>query len=468
MKANDRERLLVRVPWVLVLGCTVFITCLFSVRAQAQQQTPTPESVSTPVTVVLVTVKTGANLRAGPGTNYPRIGGAKAGQIIEIVARNPAGDWYQLTSGAWIYGNLIESLPAVPVATDIPAPAVAMPGSLSDATATAEGDRTVPFTVKVTTNANLRAGPGTNYPKVGAASAGETLIIVAQNAAGDWYQTASGAWIYADLVTGATPLRDESRTPVLLAPTPIAVATQSLAVESESSAVLENLEQSLVLECGSQTPVVCIREAASTIRQWLIGSVIRRNISLTSLGLWGAAVLVLLVRRRWSWTVHCVLVTLLLMPIGYFITLATGLLILVSPRTDTSPREIVQNIVGSMPVQIAIWILFLALTAISILGGLIVFAMLAFCYFLFLRLLPGPGFDIPSRNVAPRLPPPKSPDGGHQSDGTSYDYSDLYLSDRDPYWDPCQGYYSNDDDKDKDRDDDSGSIWDGWLIKWND
>lgn len=47
---------------------------------------------------------------------------------------------------------------------------------------------------------NLRAGPGTTYPVVGQASAGESFDIIAQNAAHDWYWAASGPWIYAPLV----------------------------------------------------------------------------------------------------------------------------------------------------------------------------------------------------------------------------------------------------------------------------
>ena len=48
------------------------------------------------------TAPKGANLRGGPGTNYPVVGGVKAGDALSIAARNAKGDWYQLASGAWI------------------------------------------------------------------------------------------------------------------------------------------------------------------------------------------------------------------------------------------------------------------------------------------------------------------------------------------------------------------------------
>lgn len=63
-----------------------------------------------------------ANLRAGPGTHFPRIGGVKAGDPVEVVARNAAGDWYLLANGAWIYAELVDNAPEVPVAMETPTP----------------------------------------------------------------------------------------------------------------------------------------------------------------------------------------------------------------------------------------------------------------------------------------------------------------------------------------------------------
>jgi micrococcal nuclease len=52
-----------------------------------------------------------ANLRAGPGTEYERVGSAAPGEVLELIARNPAGDWYQLAGGAWIAAFLVEGAP---------------------------------------------------------------------------------------------------------------------------------------------------------------------------------------------------------------------------------------------------------------------------------------------------------------------------------------------------------------------
>lgn len=61
-----------------------------------------------------------ANLRAGPGTNHAIIGGAAQGQALDIIARSPASDWYQLRGGAWIFGELVTAAPVVPVAAVVP------------------------------------------------------------------------------------------------------------------------------------------------------------------------------------------------------------------------------------------------------------------------------------------------------------------------------------------------------------
>lgn len=87
----------------------------------APAATPTPEAAKP-------SANGDANLRAGPGTGYAVVGQAQAGQALEIVARNGAGDWYQLAGGAWLAAFLVVGapgdLPVVliePPATPLPA-----------------------------------------------------------------------------------------------------------------------------------------------------------------------------------------------------------------------------------------------------------------------------------------------------------------------------------------------------------
>jgi hypothetical protein len=49
--------------------------------------------------------------------------------------------------------------------------------------------------VKVRTNGNLRAGPGTNFAVVGAVKAGQNLQVVGRTKANDWFATVDGKWV---------------------------------------------------------------------------------------------------------------------------------------------------------------------------------------------------------------------------------------------------------------------------------
>jgi hypothetical protein len=70
----------------------------------------------------------------------------------------------------------------------------------------------------VNRNANLRAGPGTNYQIAGYARAGQSLTLVARTSDSQWYQLNTGQWIAAFLVNGA-PQLPVSRT--IPTPTPV-------------------------------------------------------------------------------------------------------------------------------------------------------------------------------------------------------------------------------------------------------
>ena len=67
------------------------------------------------------TATKGANLRGGPGTNYPVAGKVKTGDVLSIVARNGKGDWYQLANEVFIAAFLVANAPSnLPAAAVIP------------------------------------------------------------------------------------------------------------------------------------------------------------------------------------------------------------------------------------------------------------------------------------------------------------------------------------------------------------
>ena len=97
--------------------------------------TPVPPTATTaPATATsyapAAAPKQDINLRGGPGTDYPVLGQAKAGQPMQIVGKNAAGTWWQVCcvgeKRAWLLAELVTvqgNVSGIAVATDIPTPA---------------------------------------------------------------------------------------------------------------------------------------------------------------------------------------------------------------------------------------------------------------------------------------------------------------------------------------------------------
>ncbi len=66
---------------------------------------------------VITVIVEGANLRAGPGTDYPVVGGLYQDAQAPLLGRNQAGDWLQLQlpeGPAWIYAPLVQTTTPIP------------------------------------------------------------------------------------------------------------------------------------------------------------------------------------------------------------------------------------------------------------------------------------------------------------------------------------------------------------------
>lgn len=89
-------------------------------------QTPTAPVAAEPRLVISAAA---ANVRRGPGTEFDLMGSVNQGQSFPIVAKSPAGDWWQICcineQPGWIFGELasVENVDAVVIAADIPTPA---------------------------------------------------------------------------------------------------------------------------------------------------------------------------------------------------------------------------------------------------------------------------------------------------------------------------------------------------------
>ncbi|MEZ4636674.1 MAG: SH3 domain-containing protein [Caldilineaceae bacterium] len=102
----------------------------------AAEPSPEPTATDTPVPVQEAQVQAVSpmNVRAGPSTEHPIIAAMQTGTAATILAKNAAGDWWQVTlsDGAigWIYAPLVETVgnvSNVSVAEAIPTPPPVVP-----------------------------------------------------------------------------------------------------------------------------------------------------------------------------------------------------------------------------------------------------------------------------------------------------------------------------------------------------
>lgn len=188
------EALTTRPPVPIVLPTPVPTEETVPAATPEAAENPTPAAPATPV---VVRVNADANLRSGPGATFERVGGANFGSEVTVTGKFATDNWYLLDSGAWIFGELLETAPDVPLVNADGTPVGSAPAAESPAAETPTTGATTP-TANVL--ANLRAAPNTTAAIVGSAQPGEALSLLGKNAAGDWLQLASGAWIFAALV----------------------------------------------------------------------------------------------------------------------------------------------------------------------------------------------------------------------------------------------------------------------------
>lgn len=132
-------------------------------------------AVASSTAVVRVKVDT-ANVREGPGTQFDRAWQAYENYPLKVVDRD--GSWLKALdfegSRGWIYAPLTDGEPAVVVEAKV---------------------------------ANVRSGPGTQYPVVFTAERGVAFLVLEEK--GKWLKVehADGdqGWIHESLVWGASP-----------------------------------------------------------------------------------------------------------------------------------------------------------------------------------------------------------------------------------------------------------------------
>jgi cell wall-associated NlpC family hydrolase len=148
---------------------------------------PAPAPPQAPPTAETRWVSTGANVRSGPGTQHPVVGGLSQG--TQISGSMTSNNWFDLGNGRFVYGPLTTTTP--PSTTPPPAPAPPQDPPASTVTRWAS------------TTINVRSGPGTNHAVVGALTAG-TQVSGAYTS-NNWFDLGNGRFVAGWLLAETAP-----------------------------------------------------------------------------------------------------------------------------------------------------------------------------------------------------------------------------------------------------------------------
>jgi len=170
----------------------------------AQQPAPTAAPSNEPTTVI-VPPGDFVNVRRGPGTNFPIVGGLTGNDIATIMSRTSDGKWLEIRVNGrtgWVSARVVRVTGTV---TKVP------PISAADANA---GTNAASVTVPSGDVVNVRRGPGTANRVVWKLSSRQSANIIGKSANGQWWQVERSGrtgWVYASIVladgdTGAVPV----------------------------------------------------------------------------------------------------------------------------------------------------------------------------------------------------------------------------------------------------------------------
>jgi uncharacterized protein YraI len=209
-----------------------------------------PRAQGTPAPEVWAEAIQQANVRSGPGLEYPVVGEIVAGTRYATLARHSVARWLQLAYGrgtAWVYEDLVTltgDVASLPVTGEFPPLASLTPTPLLRATTTEAPAESVPDTTPESVpdqlaatdpptpsltptldgptavtlgEANVRFGPGVEYAPILQVPAGSTFRVLERHALYPWLHIAvpdapeGHGWIFREIVeiTG-----DLSSTPV--------------------------------------------------------------------------------------------------------------------------------------------------------------------------------------------------------------------------------------------------------------
>jgi len=209
----------------LLLSVIVLLIIVLALPGPAHSQNATPAPV-------LAEAIKQANVRSGPGLDFPQVGTIVAGTKYPIIGRSARFPWYLIAlpdTNGWVFADLVKvtgSINSVPIQEGVitvsPAPATNPPTSPAP-TASLPSASLTPTNAAVTAmpsvqsptgvfaeaidTANVRFGPGTDFPRIGSISKGQQYPVLRRHSNFPWVEIAFGSqpngrgWVFQQTVT---------------------------------------------------------------------------------------------------------------------------------------------------------------------------------------------------------------------------------------------------------------------------
>jgi uncharacterized protein YgiM (DUF1202 family) len=159
---------------------TVFgsATALPTTLTPAPSKTPLPPPPQPTIAPVEGTASTQINVRAEPSTASNILGMITANTKVEILGKDPSGNWYQINYSQGVDGKGWVTAKYVTTATGTEVPVIGVDKSNPN-----NGNVAV-----VQQQINVRSGPGTSFNSLGTLNAQDVVNLIGKDANGAWLQ----------------------------------------------------------------------------------------------------------------------------------------------------------------------------------------------------------------------------------------------------------------------------------------
>lgn len=303
--------------------------------------------------------------------------------------------------------------------------------------------QTPPYQVKIIVDvAKMRSGPGANFPSDGYASKGDILTVYQISPTGEWLLVQQNP----DLWVSALQVESEGK------PSATSITSTKPAPTPQNSSTTNPINPIFTTQ---NIPYADLLPITVFLAPYLV--------------VWAIVLLIPLVFGfHWRWAIGSFFAPIFWGPLGLIFASYVALLVIFrsSKISTSSPRELMEEFAGNPFFMVIVGLMLLVLTAVSILGGIIVIGLIYFYFRFSLLFMPAgreqyAGLSTGTAIIQPGTSSPYKP--SHDDDYPGNDYPSR--DDDYPSRDDDNSSWNDDKDDDKD-DDDKGSAWDGWLVKW--